>query len=193
MGENRGRDGSGEGEWGRGTRRERRKWERQRKREGKRFEDGLGYQGTRRVSVRRACMYLLVAGALVLVSPWLSVVYSGGEHARAPTQLCRAYNKGSAPPLAKGCAGVARFYLWHSSAKGVRDEIYLRGFCVFFGAAYAHTYVRLCLRVHSRTRAHRAQWRFSVVPRPFKQGNLETYPRPRTLPRTTRQRWRVKP
>lgn len=36
---------------------------------------------------RRACMHLLVSGALVLVSPWLSVVvYSGTERARTPTQ-----------------------------------------------------------------------------------------------------------
>lgn len=112
------------------------------------------------VSIRRVCMYLLVAGTLVLVSPWLSVVYSGTEHAHILTQ--RAYNEGSASPLAKGCAGagVARFYLRHSSAKGVRDEIYLRGSAVFVFSSGSHMHVRthvhiclLCLCMHSRTRA----------------------------------------
>lgn len=39
-----------------------------------------------RVSVRCTCRYLLVAGALVLVSPWLSIVYGDTEYARTLTQ-----------------------------------------------------------------------------------------------------------
>jgi len=38
------------------------------------------------VYVRYTCVYLLVSGALVLVSPWLSVVYNGTEHTHTLTQ-----------------------------------------------------------------------------------------------------------
>jgi len=34
------------------------------------------------VYVRCTCVYLLVSGALVLVSPWLSVVYNGAQNTR---------------------------------------------------------------------------------------------------------------
>lgn len=66
-------------------------------------------------------------------------------------------------PLAKGCAGagVARFYLRHSSAKGVHDEkIYLRGGAVFmFFSSGSRTRMSALAFVdaHMYARAHRVQ------------------------------------
>jgi hypothetical protein len=85
-------------------------------------------------------------------------------HGRAHTDTApRAYNKGSAStPLAKGCAsaGVARFYLRHSSAKGVHDEkIYLRGgavFMFFLGVEHVCTRMSALASVDAHMYAHAA-------------------------------------
>lgn len=59
---------------------------------------------------------------------------------------------------------------------------------------HVHMYVFVFVHTFTYMRTHRAQWRFSVVPRPFKQAKeilRRAYPRPHTFP--VRQRWRVKP
>lgn len=132
-------------------------------------------------------------------------------HTHTDTIARRTIGRGVRQPLAKGCAdaGVARFYLRHSSAKGVRArrEIYLtRGAVFVFSSAHTHTRLiarRLCMYAHLHTRTmrvRRVQWRFSrPVPRPFKQAEeiLRRNPpvsarSPPSFPPRLRQRRRVK-
>lgn len=131
------------------------------------------------MSVRRAYTYW--RGILVLV-PRLSIVIVERKtraHSYAPTQPCERTMRVLRQPSTKGCAsaGVARFYLRHSSAKGVRDReilpTYLRGGAVFVFFSKLRTRTHVCVYV-------RAQWRFSV-PRPFKQAEeiLRRTSRPR--------------
>lgn len=150
-----------------------RKWKRQRSGKG---EDPKMVSDTKGLVAceRQMHMQVFIGGWRLSVSFALALDRLWRHRIRAYTDTAsRAYNEGSAPPLAKGCvgAGVARFYLRHSSAKGVRDEIYLRGNAVFVFSSVPHMHTRtyvFVLCMHSHTCAHRAQWRFSVVP-PFKQ------------------------
>lgn len=124
-------------------------------REEKRLRDSLGYRGTLVLNARVFYWYRRVLVRLAFRS------------LRPHTA-----SWGSAPALLAKGAGVARFYLRHSSAKkgsAATGSTYVAGrggFCA------------PCVRVRA------AQWRFDVVPRPFKQAEEIS----RRIPRATRQR-----
>lgn len=124
-------------------------------REEKRLRDSLGYRGTLVLNARVFYWYRRVLVRLAFRS------------LRPHTA-----SWGSAPALLAKGAGVARFYLRHSSAKkgsAATGSTYVAGrggFCT------------PCVRVRA------AQWRFDVVPRPFKQAEEIS----RRIPRATRQR-----
>lgn len=98
-------------------------------------------------------MYVFI-GAVVLVSPWLSVVYSDTDHAHRLTQLRERTMRRLRTTLSEGlrrCRGCAIL----SSAKGSPRDLptWQRGFCVFLGVTYARTYVYVFVFVHAFTYA----------------------------------------
>jgi len=135
------------------------------------------------VRVRLARVF--IAGVLLVSVPWLSVVTaarSACAHARTLVQPAERTmtekeretegERDPRQPLQRAAAGVARFYLRHSSAKGVRDEIYLRGGAVFVFSSELRTQraarACVCACTPMQTQSRCTQWRFTV-PRPFKQ------------------------
>lgn len=130
---------------------------------------------------RQMSIYIFIGGWRLSVGFALAFGRLQRQRTRAYTDTALgAYNKGSVPPLAKGCA---------APVQGLRD--FISGILLPKGSATRSTYMaarflcflrdRICTRVYVRvfvfvhaftyvhTRAHRAQQRFSVVLRPFKQ------------------------